>query len=216
MVTTDKDIAKIQFITHESDELTYENQLKIAIENNLPWVQLRAKNLSKSEVLGIAFNLVKICKARDIKLIINDYADIARKVDADGVHLGKEDMSPLEARKLLGEEKIIGGTANTFEDILKLYNQGVDYIGLGPLRFTSTKIKLSPVIGFSGYKTILEKCKHQQIKIPIIAIGGITMEDIPHLSKTGVHGIATSSMILNAEDKETIIEKILEQLQNGF
>jgi thiamine-phosphate pyrophosphorylase len=212
MVTTDKDIAKIQFITHESDELTYENQIILAIENNLPWVQLRAKNLSKAEVLNIAYNLSKICKANNIKLIINDYVDIALEVDADGVHLGKEDISPSEARKLLGEEKIIGGTANAFEDILKLSNQGVDYIGLGPLRFTPTKSKLSPVLDFSGYKTILEKCKIQKIEIPIIAIGGIVAEDIPKLKETGVHGIATSSMILNAENKEATIKNILEQL----
>jgi thiamine-phosphate pyrophosphorylase len=212
MVTTDKDIAKIQFITHESDELTYENQIILAIENNLPWVQLRAKNLSKAEVLNIAYNLSKICKANNIKLIINDYVDIALEVNADGVHLGKEDISPSEARKLLGEEKIIGGTANAFEDILKLSNQGVDYIGLGPLRFTPTKSKLSPVLDFSGYKTILEKCKIQKIEIPIIAIGGIVAEDIPKLKETGVHGIATSSMILNAENKEATIKNILEQL----
>lgn len=212
MVTTDKDIAKIQFITHESDELTYENQIELAIENNLPWVQLRAKNLSKNEVLNIAYKLTKICRANQIKLIINDYVDVAVEVDADGVHLGKEDIAPLEARKLLCEEKIIGGTANTFEDIVILYNQGVDYIGLGPLRFTATKTKLSPVLDFSGYKTILEECKNQKIEIPIIAIGGIVKEDILILKETGVHGIATSSMILHAENKEATIKNILEQL----
>jgi thiamine-phosphate pyrophosphorylase len=214
MVTTYKDIAKIQFITHESDELTYENQIQLAINNHLPWVQFRAKNLSKTEVLNIAFKLSKTCKVNKIKLIINDYADIALEVDADGVHLGKEDISPSEARKLLGEEKIIGGTANTFEDIIKLYNQGVDYIGLGPLRFTPTKSKLSPILDFSGYKTILEKCKNQKIEIPIIAIGGIVAEDIPYLKESGVHGIATSSMILNAQNKEITIKNILEQLQS--
>ena len=118
---------------------------------------------------------------------------------ADGVHLGKNDMPVDEARRLLGHDKIIGGTANTFEDIERLHRQGTDYIGCGPFRFTTTKKSLSPVLGLEGYKRIVSDMKAHGIDLPIVAIGGILKSDIADIMQTGVTGIAVSGGILNAE-----------------
>ena len=132
--------------------------------------------------------------------IIDDRVELVKELHADGVHLGKNDMSIGEARKILGDDYIIGGTANTFEDVKALAAAGADYIGCGPFRFTTTKEKLSPVLGLEGYRQIVNEMKVHHINIPIVAIGGITKEDIPEIMKTGVTGIAISGSILNAQD----------------
>jgi thiamine-phosphate pyrophosphorylase len=131
----------------------------------------------------------------DAKLIINDNVTLAHEILADGVHLGKTDMKPDEARSILGENFIIGGTANTFDDIYFLQSEEVDYIGLGPFRFTTTKEKLSPILGIEGYERIIKKCREENVSIPIIAIGGIKSEDVRELIKVGVYGVAVSSAI---------------------
>jgi thiamine-phosphate pyrophosphorylase len=116
------------------------------------------------------------------------------------VHLGKQDMAPAEARALLGPQFIIGGTANTFAAIEGLVAAGVDYIGLGPLRFTTTKEKLSPILGLAGYADILGQCRAAGFTTPIVAIGGVALADIPALLATGLHGVAVSGAIGNAAD----------------
>lgn len=125
--------------------------------------------------------------------------ELVERCGADGVHLGKNDMPVDEARRLLGNDRIIGGTANTFEDIERLHRQGADYIGCGPFRFTTTKKNLSPVLGLEGYKRIVSNMKAHGIDLPIVAIGGILKSDIADIMQTGVTGIAVSGGILNAE-----------------
>ena len=118
-----------------------------------------------------------------------------------------------EARKILGNGKIIGGTANTIEDIVRLHKQGADYIGCGPFRFTTTKKKLSPVLGLEGYKSIVQNMRDKGIDLPIVAIGGITVADIPAIMATGVTGIALSGAILGAADPVAMTENILKTLE---
>jgi thiamine-phosphate pyrophosphorylase len=136
---------------------------------------------------------------------------LQKEVGADGVHLGKNDTSVLEARKILGNSKIIGTTANTLQDILEHQSNGVDYVGLGPYKFTHTKEKLNPILGLDGYLNII-KFSDAQIKIPIIAIGGIQLEDVKPLINTGVYGVAVSSVVNLSEQKEKIIEAFLKEL----
>ena len=126
----------------------------------------------------------------------------------DGVHLGQNDMNPAEARKILGADFIIGGTCNTYEDILKIKDD-VDYIGCGPFRFTTTKKNLAPVLGLDGYKEIVWNCRSNNINIPIVAIGGITAEDIPDILNAGPNGIALSGTILNSPDPVSETENIV-------
>ena len=142
----------------------------------------------------------EICRRHRALFIINDRVDVARLLEADGVHLGKEDMDPWEARRILGPGKIVGATCNTWDDILLRQKQQVDYIGLGPYAFTTTKEKLSPVLGLEGYRFLLGRMQENKISIPVFAIGGITETDIPPLMQTGIQGIALSipSNVLNA------------------
>ena len=124
-------------------------------------------------------------------------------------------MPPEKARQLLGHDLIIGGTANTFADIMKLAQAEVNYIGLGPLRHTNTKENLSPILGFEGYKDLIQQCEKQKILQPIIGIGGITPEDIPTLQEVGVHGVAVASFINGADNKKQKVEELLKSLSNG-
>lgn len=142
----------------------------------------------------------KICDTWGCMLIINDRVGLAAEAGAQGVHVGLEDMSVADARHLLGEGFIIGGTANTIADIRRHYEQGADYIGLGPYRFTDTKKNLSPLLGLQGYQRIMAQLREEGIDIPVVAIGGIEKEDIGLLMDAGVAGIAFSGLLMRAGD----------------
>ena len=191
-------ISRLHYITQDIVGVPHQELTLNACIAGIDWVQLRVKNRSYNEWLDIANKTEMICRKYHAKLIVNDNVVIAKAVKADGVHLGKTDMSPREARQELGSNAIIGGTANSFEDIKQLNDEGVDYIGLGPFRFTYTKENLSPVLGIDGYKKIIEQCKKNGITVPIIAIGGIKIEDIKPLAETGIYGIAVASAISSA------------------
>ncbi|WP_306353637.1 thiamine phosphate synthase [Flavobacterium sp. '19STA2R22 D10 B1'] len=171
-------------------------------------IQLRLKDYSDDIVLETALKAQKICKTHQAIFIINDYVTIAKEIQTDGVHIGKTDMSPLEARKLLGDTFIIGGTANTFEDIEELNAARVDYIGLGPFRSTTTKKNLSPLLHLSGYESISRKVIEAKITVPIVAIGGIQFDDIPLLAETAISGIALSGLLTHAKEPALIINYI--------
>lgn len=159
-----------------------------------------------------ARQLIPLCKEHEAILVLDDYPQLAADLDIDGVHLGKLDMPVSEARLLIGEKYIIGGTANTFEDIQSLARQDADYVGLGPFRYTETKKNLSPILGLEGYARIMRQCRENDLKIPVVAIGGITADDIPALMDAGVSGIALSGSILQAENPETETRKIIDIL----
>ena len=205
-------IEKLQFISQENTSFSHLDSIKAACEAGVKWVQLRVKNKSAEEVLALALEARAISRQYGAKLIINDKAEIALQADADGVHLGKEDMPIREARKIVGN-RIIGATANTFEDIQQHALDGADYIGLGPFRFTATKEKLSPILGLVGYASLMESCREKAISVPVVAIGGIAVADLPAIMETGVHGIAVSSLIARAADQQELVEKILKLLE---
>lgn len=209
-------IAHLHYITQDIIGIPHQELVANVCIAGIDWVQLRVKNKSYNEWEHIAFKTEMICRKYHAKLIINDNVSIAKAVKADGVHLGKTDMSPREARLELGNKAIIGGTANTFQDIEKLNDEGVDYIGLGPFRFTATKENLSPVLGIEGYKTIIEHCKKKGINIPIIAIGGIKIEDVKALAETGVYGIAVASAISTAPNMFEAAKRFKSKVKIGF
>jgi thiamine-phosphate pyrophosphorylase len=198
-------ISKLQYITQEEGPKTHAQMAEAACRAGVRWVQLRMKDKTYEQAVQLATHTRKICEEHGAVFIVNDNVEIARTVEADGVHLGKEDMPPDEARKILGNGKIIGGTANTLEDIRRLAGMGVDYIGLGPLRFTTTKQKLSPVLGLQGYQTLLAQCRAENILIPIVAIGGVVSEDVSSLLATGVHGIALSGVLGRSDNKKELV-----------
>ncbi|PZD78108.1 thiamine phosphate synthase [Mesonia sp. K7] len=185
-------IEKLQYISHGETPVQHIEAIKLACKHGVNWVQLRLKDQSEHVCLHTAKKVREITQKYSVKLIINDHYKIAKDVEADGVHLGKSDFCPVVARQYLGEKFIIGGTANTIDDCKRLIAKKVDYIGLGPYKFTTTKKNLSPILGLSGYQKIKNQLGES---IPMIAIGGITLEDVSPLLETGVYGIAVSGVI---------------------
>ncbi len=199
----------LQFITHPSEKYTIAEEVKMAIDGGCQWIQLRMKDATNEEVKATALEIIPMCKEKDVILVIDDRVELTKELLVHGVHLGKEDMPPAEAREYLGAGAIIGATANTAADIIALRKTDIDYIGLGPFRYTTTKSKLSPVLGLDGYRSIVKEVREAGIDIPIVAIGGITIDDIEDIMLTGVNGIALSGEIINAEDPTTHTAEII-------
>ena len=190
-----KQISKLHYITQDIKGKSHAELAKQACEGGVKWVQLRMKNVTESQWKYEALKTLAVCREYGAQLIINDHPALAAEIGADGVHLGKGDMPLAEARAIIGDEMILGATANNLQDIINAVNYKVDYIGLGPFRFTLTKEKLSPVLGVEGFEVIVKELEKKGIQIPVIAIGGILMEDIADLLSVGVHGVAIASAI---------------------
>lgn len=194
-------MTSIQYITHENQRLSYLDGAILALMGGCKWVQLRMKEASDEEFLVVGSQLRELCKIYSATFILDDRVHLVKPLGADGVHLGKNDMPIDETRRCLQSDKvIIGGTANTFDDIKRLHQQGANYIGCGPFRYTETKKKLAPILGFQGYKSLVEKMKSEGITLPIFAIGGILYDDVKALLSIGIDGIAISGGVLNADN----------------
>lgn len=186
---------------------------RIALEGGCRWIQLRMKDAEERELRDTAIIIQRMCRAAGATFIIDDNVALAKSIGAQGVHLGKGDMPIAEARKILGEGFIIGGTVNSFDDILHhLHTSPPDYFGCGPFRYTSTKRNLAPILGIEGYSDIIKRMREHNIATPLIAIGGIAKEDIPQLLKSGVDGIALSGSILRADNPPQEMREIADIL----
>lgn len=209
----DANAFKLQFITHPVDKISIPQEVKLALDGGCRWIQLRHKNADRETILEEGREIRRLCDQYNAIFIIDDHVELVEELKADGVHLGKNDMPVKEARQALGPSKIIGATANCYDDITEATSNSADYIGLGPYRFTTTKEKLSPVIGLEGYKKIATKCIDSHLNIPIVAIGGITIDDISPILTTGINGIAISGAIINAKDPTEMTQKIIQTIQ---
>ena len=204
-------ISKLQFIT--TNALLAEQACKGGVD----WIQLRLKNITYNDYMSVAREVKAVCRRYNAAFIINDNAHMAMEIMADGVHLGKEDMPPAAARQLLGDNYIIGSTANTAADVNFLSNQPIDYIGLGPFRFTDTKKNLSPVLGLDGYRGIFEAVKERALSTPpVIGIGGITENDVADLLSTGLYGIAVSGALANSDNVEDAAARFKNSISYHF
>lgn len=202
----------LQFITDASDRYSIAEEVQMAIEGGCRWVQLRMKHASDDEVRQVALELIPMCRETDTFLIIDDRVELVNELKVSGVHLGKEDMDPLQAREILGPHAIIGVTANTADDIIKYKGKDVDYFGVGPYRFTSTKANLAPVLGVGGYTELVARVREAGVDFPLVAIGGITKADVMPLMATGVSGLAISRAIIDADDPVLYTSDIMEML----
>lgn len=183
-----------QFITpdvHDDSALT--ETVHQVLEAGIRWIQLRLKNIDTHTYIELAKKVSALTQKHNAILIINDNIEVAKQIHAQGVHAGMQDTPTSEIRAIL-PDKIIGGTANTFQNILH-HIPNVDYIGLGPYRYTTTKQNLAPVLGKDGYLDIKRQCQQANINIPIIAIGGIQLQDIKILKECSIEGIAVSQAI---------------------
>jgi thiamine-phosphate pyrophosphorylase len=200
--------SKLQYISQGKTAGKQLANIQNALDAGCSWIQLRFKEGDMQQLLPLAEKTRELCSYYKACFIVNDHVDIAQKANADGVHLGLNDMPVEQARKLLGENKIIGGTANTLVDVLHRIKEKCDYIGLGPFRFTATKEKLSPVLGIEGYTLIMHALKNKNKHIPVYAIGGIEADDFDTLMQTGIYGIAVSGLITRHPDKKELVQQL--------
>jgi len=180
-----------------------------AIDGGMTMLQLREKELKGEELTALAKEIQSICKARNIPFIINDDVELAHKINADGVHVGQDDMAAAEARKILGPDKIIGVTAKTPEQAELAYKAGADYIGSGAL-FGSTTKKDAVNMTLETFAQITASSQ-----IPVVAIGGIKLDNAETLTGSGAAGLAVISAIFGAEDitgDTKKLKKMAEQL----
>ena len=204
----------LMFITHPSDRYSIAEEVQMALEGGCKWIQLRMKDASDEEFRQTALEIIPMCQENEALLVFDDRVELAMEMGVHGVHLGKNDMNPLQARETMGAEAIIGVTANTADDIIRFRGWDVDYVGLGPFRYTTTKSNLSPVLGIDGYREIVKAVRDSGMTLPIVAIGGITIDDIPAIMATGVNGVAVSGAIINADDPVEYTRNLLEKLNN--
>ena len=208
---------RLQLITDGANAEEVAEGARRAVDGGCRWVQIRMKNAPAEEVERVAKMLAPLRDSHGIVLLVDDHVELAARLDClDGVHVGKNDMPVGEARRLLGPSKILGATANTFADLEKNIADGADYIGLGPLRFTTTKKNLSPVLGIEGYRDITGECQRRGLGRPVVAIGGITAADVEPLAATGVAGIAVSGTILRSPDPAAAAAELSEALQHVY
>lgn len=205
-----KDSLKLYAVTDRSwiGEDTLEHQVELAIEGGVTMVQLREKNMSYEDFLKEAYVIKDICKKNNVVFLINDNVELAREVDADGVHVGQSDLEAGNVRAILGKDKIIGVTAKTVEQAKAAEAAGADYLGSGAVFGTTTKKDAKPM-DMELLKEIVKS-----VNIPVVAIGGIDASNAPKLAGTGIAGIAVVSGIFAKEDiKEASKElmKIVEE-----
>ncbi len=204
--------SRIQYISQGSTSQQQIANITSVLEGGCKWIQLRFKNATSEEFLETAKKVKILCEKHEAIFIINDNVELAKEIDADGVHLGLTDSTIKEARNIIGFDKIIGGTANTLHDVLRRISEKCDYIGLGPYRFTRTKEKLSPILGLDGFQEIMNHIHLSGNHIPLYAIGGIEIDDIPEIVNTGVYGIAISGILTNQKETKEIITQLNKNL----
>ncbi len=205
-------IDRLHYISQQPRDGTYITAIEVALKAGAMWIQLRVKNQPKEDILQYALDARELCNQYGAKLIVNDHPEIALKAGAYGLHLGLDDMLVEKARGIIGQDMIIGGTANTFEHIKQRVAEGVDYIGLGPYQFTKTKQKLSPILGLEGYAEIVKRVRLAGIETPIIAIGGIEQQDVTAIMTTGLYGVAVSGAITYSSDPAKTVQQMYKQL----
>jgi len=202
-------LPRIQFITQESERCTHLDCVNWFCQGGAKFIQLRLKVNETDRRLELAREAKEICEDFGALLIVNDYVELAVQVSAAGVHLGRLDRHPEEAREILGDEILIGATVNSEQDIARLKGSRIDYVGLGPLRFTSTKQNLSAPLGFEGIVDLLGKIG-SELRVPAYAIGGVAYSDLLRLESLGVYGAAISSAVISDPDPVRTVRALIE------
>lgn len=198
----------LQYITNGSAPEEVAGEVADVLSEGCRWVQIRMKDAPDQAVREAAGMVVPMCRRVGAVCLLDDRVHLVQSAGADGVHLGKSDMSPAAAREILGREKIIGSTANTIADIQSIAAlEASDYIGLGPYRFTTTKRRLSPVLGLEGYREIFSRLEDRQM--PVVAIGGIEVRDVAELLHAGANGVAVSGAIFSSPDRQAATEAFI-------
>lgn len=184
---------------------------KFAIRGGAEMIQFRDKNMNTSQLFETAKAMKNLCNDSGVQFIINDRVDIALLVDSDGVHLGNDDITIKDARKLLGSEKIIGGTAHSLKEAVISQNDGADYLGFGHIFETQSKIRDSKPKGLNTLKKVVSA-----VKIPVLAIGGINSQNLQSVMQCGAHGAAVIAAVSRAENPLEAVKKLKTIIENEY
>ncbi len=205
---------RIHFVSYADEFGNHVPSIEKVLEAGIDLVQLRIKNRDDKACIKQAEESKVLCNHYRAQLIINDRVNLSRQLDIRAVHLGQKDMPISEARMLLGENCYIGGTANSLDQMIALSEEGVDYIGLGPYRFTRTKENLSSILGHAEIADTVREFQAIGYKTPIYIIGGIVASDFSTIAELPIAGIAVSSLFANKSVKE--IEVIKQNFEKGI
>lgn len=195
-----KFIEKLQFITHDIPALSHIEQTRIACEAGAKWIQYRCLTKDDAALLEDINVIAEICDDWGATLIVTNHIHLNKKADIQGFHIEDMDADFVALRQQLGDDITIGGSSNTIEGLLRLAAEGADYAGCGPFSHTTTKPNNSPLLGLEGYTRIVAELREKAIDMPVLAVGGVKLDDVEALMATGVFGIAASSAINQAED----------------
>lgn len=208
-----KYISKLHYLTQDLSEKSHVKQVQLACEAGANWIQYRCLSKSDEELLEEIHSISGICDDWGATLIITDHIHLLNKADVQGVHI--EDMKAdfQAVRRLIGEEKTLGASANTLDDIRRIMTSGVvDYIGCGPLRITHTKPNNYPLLGLEGFREVTKMMDDEGIDIPLLAVGGVTVSDVESLLETGVYGVAVSAAVNLSDDPVKALKEIYKKL----
>lgn len=181
-----------------------------AVLGGTTFVQLREKNATDEEFLQLALDVQKVCKKYNVPFVINDNVELAAKIGADGVHVGQSDMNALDVRALVGPDKILGVSAQTVEQAVLAEKQGADYLGVGAVFSTNMKDDADYV----PYETLKAIC--DAVTIPVVAIGGITADNMHELKGSGICGVSVISSIFGKEDITAAASELKAKVAENF
>ncbi|HYK77616.1 MAG TPA: thiamine phosphate synthase [Daejeonella sp.] len=202
-----KYISNFHYLSQDLPQRSHAQQIQMACEAGANWIQYRCLSKPDEELVAEIHTIANICDDWGATLILTDHYHLLNQVDAQGVHLEDMQADFKNIREIIGEDKTLGASANSWEDIQRIAaSKAVDYIGCGPFAITQTKPNNYPLLGLNGYRQIIANMKNQQINIPLIAVGGIQINDTEALMQTGIHGIAVSAAINLAEDPAEVIK----------
>lgn len=207
---------RLLYISQGKNPSAHVDNIQLMLDSGCKWVQLRIKELSNRELLPIAIKVKKICDDHEALLSINDHPEVARDIEAWGVHLGIKDSPVEKARSVIGDKIKIGGTVNTIEEVKQRVNEGVDYLGLGPLHYTNTKLLLSPILSHKGVREVMEFIRQEKISLPVVVVGGVTEPDIASLLNKGVYGIGISTLLTGSPFPEELVIKIKKNIDEAL
>jgi thiamine-phosphate pyrophosphorylase len=205
-----KYISKFHYLTQDLPHRSHIEQAVIACEAGANWVQYRCLTKTDDELIEEINEIATLCDDWGATLILTNHYHLLGKVDAQGVHIEDFDADWSAIRAIIGDDKTMGASATNLESLLKVQNSGVvDYCGYGPFAHTDTKPNNKPLLGFEGYRELAE---HPEIDIPVIAVGGIQLQDVEHLLETGINGIAVSAAINLAVDPEQVVKEFYRKI----
>lgn len=208
-----KFISKLHYLTQDLPNRSHAEQTQIACEAGANWIQYRCLSKTDEEMIPEIHHVAAICDDWGATLILTDHYHLLDKVDAQGVHMEDMQADFAAIREVITDEKTLGASANSFEDIQRIALSGVvDYAGCGPYALTQTKPNNYPLLGIEGYREIIRKMANSKINLPLLAVGGIKIEDIDKLMQTGIHGIAVSAAVNLADEPAVALREIYKMI----